>query len=50
MFTLKHLKMLQHVLIIIQTIFTELVSSLLKLRILKFVKNVKIQCGDFLHF
>ena len=61
MFTLKHLKMLQHVLIIIQTIFRELVCSLLESLILKFVKNVKSQCGDaaamlphhhidFLHF
>jgi len=50
MFTLKHLKMLQHVSIIIQIIIRELVCSLLKLLILKFVKNVKIQCGDFLHF
>ena len=46
MFILKHLKMLQHVLIIIQIIFRELVCSLLKSLILKFVKNVKSQCGD----
>ena len=46
MFTLKHLKTLQHVSIIIQIIFRELVCSLLKLLILKFVKNVKRQCGD----
>jgi len=45
-FTLKHLKMLQHVSIIIQIIFRELVCSLLMLLILKFVKNVKSQCGD----
>ena len=32
--------------IIIQTIFRELVCSLLKSLILKFVKNVKSQCGD----
>ena len=41
MFTLKHFKMLQHVSIIVQIIFRELVCSLLKLLILKFVKNVK---------
>jgi len=41
MFILKHLKTLQHVSIIIQIIFRELVFSLLKLLILKFVKNVK---------
>jgi hypothetical protein len=46
MFILKHLKMFQHVSIIIQIIFRELVYSLLKLLILKFVKNVKSQCGD----
>jgi len=46
MFILKHLKMLQHVLIIIQIIFRELICSLLKSMILKFVKNVKSQCGD----
>jgi len=46
MFILKHLKTLQHVSIIIQIIFRELVCSLLKLLILKFVKNVKSQCGD----
>jgi len=46
MFVLKHLKMLQHVSIIIQIIFRELVCSLLKFMILKFVKNVKSQCGD----
>jgi len=45
MFTLKHLKTLQPVPIIIQTIFWELVCSLLKSLILKFVKNVKCQCG-----
>jgi len=39
MFILKHLKTLQHVSIIIQIIFRELVCSLLKLLILKFVKN-----------
>jgi len=39
MFILKHLKMLQHVSIIIQIIFWELVRSLLKSLILKFVKN-----------
>ena len=46
MFTLEHLQTLQHVSIIIQTIFRELVCSLLKSLILKFVKNVKSQCGD----
>ena len=46
MFILKHLKTLQHVSIIIQIIFRELVCSLLKSLILKFVKNVKSQCGD----
>ena len=46
MFLLKHLKMLQHILIIIQIIFRELVCSSLKSLILKFVKNVKSQCGD----
>jgi len=46
MFILKHLKTLQHVSIIIQTTFRELVCSLLKSLILKFVKNVKNQCGD----
>jgi len=42
MFVLKHLKTLQHVSIIIQIIFRELICSLLKLLILKFVKNVKV--------
>ena len=46
MFLLKHLKALQHVSIINQIIFRELVRSLLKSLILKFVKNVKSQCGD----
>jgi len=46
MFTLKHLKTLQHVSIIIRIIFREIVYSLLKILILKFVKNVKSQCGD----
>jgi len=45
MFILKHLKTLQHVLIIIQIIFRELVCSLLKSLILKFVKNVP--CGEW---
>jgi len=45
MFILKYFKTLQHVLIIIQTIFREFVCSLLKSLILKFVKNVKSQCG-----
>jgi len=39
MLILKHLKTLQHVSIIIQIIFRELVCSLLKSLILKFVKN-----------
>jgi len=42
MFILKHLETLQHVLIIIQIMFRELVCSLLKSLILKFVKNVKV--------
>ena len=46
MFILQHLKTLQHVSIITEIIFRELVCSLLKLLILKFVKNVKSQCGD----
>jgi len=46
MFILKHLKTLQHVSFIIQIIIRELVCSLLKSLILKFVKNVKNQCGD----
>jgi len=46
MFILKCLKTLQLVWIIIQIIFRELVCSLLKSLILKFVKNVKIQFGD----
>jgi len=45
-FILKHLKTLQHVSIIIPIIFRELACSLLKLLILKFVKNVESQCGD----
>ena len=46
MFILKHLKTVQHVSIVIQIILRELVCSLLKSLILKFVKNVKSQCGD----
>ena len=46
MFLLKTLKTLQRVSIIIQIIFRELIYSLLKSLILKFVKNVKSQCGD----
>ena len=46
MFILKYLKTLQHVSIIIQIFFKELVCSLLKSLIIKFVKNVKSQCGD----
>jgi len=41
MFILKHLKMIQLVSIVIRIIFRELVCSLLKSLILKFVKNVK---------
>jgi len=41
-FTLKHLKTIQHVSIIIQIIFRELVCFSLKSLILKFVKNVKV--------
>jgi len=41
MFILKYLKTLQLVSIIIQIIFRELVGSLLKSLILKFVKNAK---------
>ena len=46
MFILKHFKTLQHVSIIFQIIFRELVCSLLKSLNLKFVKNVKSPCGD----
>ena len=46
MFILKRLKTLQHISIMIQIIFSELVYSFLKSLILKFVKNVKSQCGD----
>jgi len=46
MFTLKHLKTLQTCFDLIQIIFRELICSLLKSLILKFVKNVKSQCGD----
>ena len=46
MFILNHLKTQQHVSIIIQTIFRELICSLLKSLNLKFVKNIKSQCGD----
>jgi len=46
MFLLKTLKTLQHVSTIIQIILRELECSLLKSLILKFVKNVKSQCGD----
>jgi len=46
MFILKHLKTLQHISIITQVIFRELEYSLLKSLILKFVKNIKSQCGD----
>ena len=46
MLLLKHLKTRQHVSIIIQIIFRKLVCSLLKSLILKFLKNVKSQCGN----
>jgi hypothetical protein len=46
MSVLKHLKTLQHVSIIIQIIFRELVGSLLKPLNLKVVKIVKVNCGD----
>ena len=42
MFILKHLKTLQHVSIIIQIIFRELVYPLLKSLILKIVKSKKL--------
>jgi len=46
MFIFKHLKTPQHVSIIIQITFRELVCSLLKSLVLKFVKNVKSQYDD----
>jgi hypothetical protein len=46
MSVLKHLKMLQHVSIIIQIIFRELIGSLLKSLNLKVFKIVKVNCGD----
>ena len=42
MFTLKHLKTLQQHFDLIQIIFRDLICSLLKLLILKFVKNIKV--------
>jgi len=42
MFALKHLKNAPTCFDRIHTIFTELICSLLKLLILKFVKNVKV--------
>jgi len=45
-FILKHLKTIQHVSIIVQIIYRELVCSLLKSMILKFLKNIKGQCDD----
>jgi len=45
MFIFKHLKTPQPISSIIQITFRELVFSLLKSLILKFVKNVKSQCG-----
>jgi len=47
MFILKRLRTLQHVSIIIQIIFRELVGSLLKSLILKIFLNMqKVNCGD----
>jgi hypothetical protein len=48
MSVLKHLKALQHVSIIIQFIFRELVGSLLKLLDLKFIKFTitNVDCGN----
>ena len=50
MLILKHLKTLQHVSIIIQIIFRELVGSLLKPRNLKITEFtfffLKVNCGD----
>ena len=46
MSVLKHLKTLQHVSIIIQIIFRELVGSLLKSLNLKVSKIVKVNRGD----
>ena len=46
MSVLKHLETLQHVSIIIQIIFRELVGSLLKSLNLKVFKNVKVSCGN----
>ena len=47
MLILKHLKSIQHVPIIIQIIFRELVCSLLKsLNLRVFLKIVKVKCGD----
>ena len=46
MLILKHLKTLQHVSIIIQIIFRELVGSLLKSLNLKVFKIVEVNCGD----
>jgi len=42
MFTLKHLKTLQHVSILFRSSSGGLISSLLTLLILKFVKNIKV--------
>jgi len=46
MSVLKHLKTLQHVSIINQIIFRDLVGSLLKSLNLKVFKIVKVNCGD----
>jgi len=46
MFILKHFKNAPTCFDLIQIIFRELVYSLLKSLILKFVKNVKDWCGD----
>jgi len=49
MFTLKHLKTLQHVSIIIQIIFRDFICSLLNLLIFKFVRNVKVNVVMWQH-
>jgi hypothetical protein len=46
MSVLRHLKTLQHVSIIIQIIFRELVGSLLKSLNLNVFKIVKVSCDD----
>jgi len=46
MLILKHLKTLQHVSIIVQIIFRELVRSLLNLKFFKNLKNSMWWCGS----